>query len=173
MNRSLAILISLILVFPIEVITFSNSVFAAPVTWSEVKRFTGSGTESYTTDHFNCNHVEWRIRWEFSTDCPNLAKFIVDTYQQGEDATSIDSVAIIAQEVFAGTSYIHDNAGTFYMKIDVVLLTGYTIIIEEDLQSIPEFSSILVLPISMIASLLADSFFRKIRVRQSNRLSVS
>jgi len=50
--------------------------------WVEVTRFTGSGT----TDYFTCEHVEWRIRWEY---IPEDASFVVYTYQQKQIVDSI------------------------------------------------------------------------------------
>ncbi len=125
--------------------------------WSEVTRFTGSGTEMYTTNYFTCDHVEWRIRWEFVPHSanPNLTLFNVATYPQGEDVSFIDFIYKFGGEDTSGASYIHNNQGTFYSKINVGNTEGYTIIIEQDLDSIPEFPSFLILPLFMIATLLA------------------
>ena len=45
-------------------VSMSGIAFASSENWVEVKRFTGSESEAYTSDYFTCDHVEWRIRWE-------------------------------------------------------------------------------------------------------------
>jgi hypothetical protein len=54
--------------------------------WVEVTRFSGSETEQHITDYFTCDHVDWRIRWEYM---PEDASFIVYTYQQKRIVDSI------------------------------------------------------------------------------------
>ena len=151
-----------ILILPIAVISFSNNASATPTMWSEVTSpILGAGTQNITTDHFTCNHSEWRIRWEFSTDYPPEVLFSVHTYPRGEDVLFIDSIVKMVDVESVGTSYIHNKTGTFYMKINTVYCWSYTIIVEEDLHSIPEFSPILILPLSMIAVLLAFTIYRR------------
>jgi hypothetical protein len=41
----------------------SGAVFALSGNWVEVAKLTGGGGIG-TTDHFTCDHVDWRIRWE-------------------------------------------------------------------------------------------------------------
>ncbi|MCD6240042.1 hypothetical protein J7K27_00770 [Candidatus Bathyarchaeota archaeon] len=136
--------------------TLIGSVSASPENWVEVIRFTGSGTEQYTSEYFTCDHVEWRIRWEYVPDpeYPEFALFNVYTYPQGEDTLFIDSIIKSGADDTSGVSYIHNNAGTFYMKINVANTQSYTIIVEQDLDSIPEFPSFLILPLLFILSTL-------------------
>jgi hypothetical protein len=128
-------------------------VFASSSSWSEVTRFTGSGTEHYTTDYFNCEHAEWRIRWDYVPHPGLLALFSVYTYPQGEDTLYIDSIIKIGANDADGISYIHNSDGTFYSKINVAYTESYTIIIEQDLNSIPEFSSWIILPLFLVTTL--------------------
>ncbi len=130
-------------------------VFASSSSWSEVTRFTGSGTEDYTTDYFNCEHAEWRIRWEYvpHSGLPMFALFSVYTYPQGEDALYIDYIIKIGANDTDGISYIHNSDGTFYSKINVAITESYTIIIEQDLNSIPEFPSWTILPLFLVTTL--------------------
>ena len=158
-------IVSLVLLLAISIATIDgNIVSATPANWSEVIRFTGSGTEQYTTEYFTCDHVEWRIRWEYvpDPDYPEYAAFSVYTYPQGEDTLFVDSIVKTGSEDTSGVSYIHNNKGTFYMKINVANTQNYTIIVEQDLDSIPEFSSILILlPPFMLVTLLAVMVLRK------------
>jgi hypothetical protein len=137
-----------------------NTVLAIPDNWSEVTRFAGSGTEMYTTDYFTCDHVEWRIRWEYIPDSTSTV-FWVYTYPQGEDALYINAIWKTGANDTSGISYIHNNKGTFYMKIGVSNTQNYTIIVEQDLDSIPEFPSFLILPLFMITTLLAIIVYKR------------
>ena len=150
--------LALFLVFSVTMLGVSSIVSATPSNWSEVTRFTGSGTEMYTTDYFTCDHVEWRIRWEYVDS--EYTVFNVFTYPQGEDAIFIDAIIKMGSEDTSGASYIHDNKGTFYMKINVANTESYTIIVEQDLDSVPEFSSMLILPLFMAVTLLAIIIYR-------------
>ena len=156
--------IACLLILPIIAILSCFSVVSAtPANWSEVVRFTGSGTEQYTTNYFTCDHVEWRIQWSYVPDpnYPQYTVFSVVTYPQGEDTFYVDFIMKTGGSDTSGTSYIHNNQGTFYSKINVANTQSYTIIIEQDLDSIPEFPSFLILPLFMIATILAVIVYRK------------
>jgi len=123
--------------------------------WVEVIRF--EGNESTQTEIFTCDYVEWRIRWEFDPGhwhFPQLHTFSVTTYPQGEDIFYVDSIFEMANGSKSGNSYIHDNDGKFYMKISTGIIANYTIIVEQNLDSIPEFPSWTILPLLLIATLL-------------------
>jgi hypothetical protein len=159
-------LIFSVAIFSFSSITMLSSIaLASPANWSEVTRFTGSGSDMYTTDYFTCNHVEWRIRWEYvpHSEYPESTVFGITTYPQGEDVFYVDFIMKSGSEDTTGTSYIHDNKGTFYMKINIANTESYTIIIEQDLDSIPEFPSFLILPLFMTATLLAVIIYRRKR----------
>jgi len=145
--------IACLLILPIiSVLSFSSVVSATPENWSEVVRFTGSGTTAY----FTCSHVEWRIRWSYVPDpsYPQYAVFSVLTYPQGEDTLFIDYIMKTGDSETSGISYIHNQQGTFYCKISEANTQSFVVIIEQDVDSIPEFQSFLILPLFMIATLL-------------------
>ena len=133
--------------------------YATPSDWSEVTRFTGSATDMYTTDYFTCDHVEWRIRWEYVPT--EYTVFNVVTYPQGEDALYIDFIYKTGSEDTNGISYIHNKQGTFYMKINVANTESYTIIIEQDLESIPEFQSFFILSLFIVVTLLTIIVYKR------------
>jgi len=124
--------------------------------WVEVTRFTGSGT----TDYFTCEHVEWRIRWEYTPS--KMAVFTVFVYEKGEDVWFIDSVYKTGDEETSGVSYIHNQKGTFYMDISAANIENYTIIVEEDVDSISEFTpatlAIVLITVSILAVALSKKF---------------
>jgi hypothetical protein len=92
----------------------------------------------------------------------NMFRILVYTYPQGENTLYIDSIIKTGSNDTNGISYIHDNDGTFYSKINVALTDSYTIIIEQDLNSIPEFPSWIILPLFLVAT-LSGVLIRKLR----------
>ena len=127
-----------------------NCVFASSSNWSEVARFTYLGTVTQTTASFTCENVEWRIRWEY-VEAPRTY-FNFDVYPLGEEVNFIVSVDPEGGET-SGITYINNNAGTFYMKINSSSGESYTVIVEQDLNSIPEFPSWIILPLLLTATL--------------------
>ena len=125
-------------------LVFSNFAWAALVSWSEVTRFTGSG--DYTTDYFTCDHVEWRMNWNYTpiSNYSTLAVFAVDVYPKNQNV-SITSILQIGNTSENGTSYIHNQTGEFYLQFRVTNVENYTVVIEQDLESIPEFSLTILL----------------------------
>ena len=156
-DRRATLILSLGLSIVLSVSTLGIA-FASSEDWIEVNRYTGSGTELRKTDYFICDYVEWRIRWEYIPDSQysNLISFSVYTYPKMEDdrgptyANVINKVGI---ENTSGTSYIHDYPGTFYMYINSIGTESYTIIVEQNLEYIPEFPSNLILVFILLVSL--------------------
>jgi len=145
-------------------LALSMSISLAKATnWVEVVRFTGSGT----TDYFTCEHVEWRIRWEYvpSSTFPGLAMFGVVTYEAGEDVMFIDYISQMGFNETSGVSYIHNQEGTFYMDISTANTEGFTVIVEEDVDSIPEFTpatlAIVLITVSILAVVLSKKFKKR------------
>ena len=60
-----------------------------------------------------------------------------------------------------GTSFIHNYQGTFHMYIDVEETESYTIIIEQNIKSIPEFPSWTPLLVTLVAVLFVAVVYRK------------
>ena len=125
--------------------------------WNEVARFTGSGT----TNYFTCEHAEWRIRWEYK---PEIFHFLfgVYVYEQGEDVFFIEAITKSGNEQPNGVTYIHDQKGTFYLDITTANIDKFTIIIEQDLNSIPEFPSWAILPLVLTITLFSVVVKRKL-----------
>ena len=128
------------------------SAYTSVTNWSEVARFSGLGSENYTSDYFSCDYEEWRIRWEYvpSSQQPDLAFFSVFTYPKNDDirgATYVNEIMKTGTADTNGTSFIHNYQGTFHMYIDVEETESYTIIVEQNLNSIPEFPSWIILPL--------------------------
>lgn len=140
-----------------------GTVFASSGNWVEVTRFSAHG-DSVTTEPFTCDYAEWRIRWEFDPGhwhFPQLHTFSVTTYPQGEDTVYVDQIYEMANGSKTGTHYIHENDGKFYIKISLGIIDGYTIIVEQNIDSIPEFQPWIVLSIAVTTTLIAVAAKRR------------
>ena len=121
-----------------------------PGNWSKVASFAGPRSGEYiVTDSFTCDHVEWRIRWEVVT---THMHFIFTNYNHilqittFSEGTIVDYVDFIngsfssiydpANHRAGGTSYIHDYAGSFYLRILTSTHTeSYRVIVEQNTDS--------------------------------------
>jgi len=137
---------------------------AALVSWSEVTQFTGS--RGYMTEDFTCTHVEWRMNWNYtpSPSYPSLAGFSIVVYSINQDI-SIASVMQMGNTTTNGTSYIHNQKGTFYLDIIVGNVENYVIVIEQDVDSLPEFSTMVLLSLLLSGTLVAMTLARRLEHR--------
>lgn len=139
-------------------------VSAGPESWSEVVRFTGAGEgQPRTTPDFTIEYADWRIIWNYTYESASTAGFVVSTYTQGPSGDLVSFIFCIGGSPAGGIGYVNNKTGTFYMEIAAgEAVTSYTIIIEQDLDSIPESPSpLMALSLAMAASLLAVTINRK------------
>jgi len=123
--------------------------------WVEVTRFIG--TKGFTTDVFGCDHIEWRIRWEFDPGhwhFADLHTLQVTTYKEGESTNYFNQIREPPSGNLSGFELLNQS-GTFYLEISTGLIDSYTIIVEENIDSIPEFPSWIILPLFLTATLFA------------------
>jgi hypothetical protein len=108
--------------------------------WVEVTRFIGS--KGYTTNAFDCDYDEWRIRWEFNPGhwhFPELYTLKINTYKMGM-STAYNQIIVPPNGNLNGVELLHQS-GTFYMKIDTGLSDCYTIIVEQNTNSSPKLEN--------------------------------
>ena len=135
--------------------------FASSGNWSEVARFTGGGGIG-NTEPFTCDHVEWRIRWEYEprTDDPPASAFHIYIQTHEFISTRIDSMIKRGTGETNRTLYINDDYGTYHIMV-VSSIPNYTLIIEQDLTSISEFPSWTPLLIMLVAVIAVIVIFRR------------
>lgn len=128
--------------------------------WVEVVRFTMANNSQFT-----CTHAKWRYSWscwgkmhlmQFYGYVTQISPhFMVGTTFTGNN------------EYNYGTLYVYDTPGTFSCTIAGSNIDGYLIKIEEDIDSrdlgIPEFSSFLILPLFIVATLLIVIVYKQKR----------
>jgi hypothetical protein len=116
--------------------SMSGIAFASSGNWVEVTRF--EGNESTQTESFTCDHVEWRIKWEYDPGhihFPFQSSFQVTTIAQREDYPQdyvVDSISSLLGG-YEGISNIYDDNGRFYLNIG--LSGNYKIIVEQNIDS--------------------------------------
>jgi len=156
--------LALLLCFSISLFTVTSGiVFASSDNWSEVVRFADAGI-ILETEPFTVDHVEWRIRWEYEPEPevpeehPSLHVYV---YTQEYPGSWFESIRKRGTEETNGTLYIHDKNGTFHLTI-ISAVQNYTLIIEQNLESIPEFPSWIILPLFLIATSLAITIKKRL-----------
>ena len=155
----------------------SNVALVRSDSWSEITRIIVDwGTapniiKSYQTGNFTCSHAEWRIVWNCTplSINPEDAAFNILIYRTNE-TNYITSMNQQGNTTTNGTMYIHNHQGEFYLKFLVINLRDSTAVIEQDIESIPEFSpmfplSLLTVGIS-VAMILAR---REVRLRSRSQ----
>ena len=109
--------------------------------WVEVARFEGH-RDIFTTAPFVCNYSVWRIRYEsysgdrFPMIIPGVYTLNITIYRQGETTDYIDR---ISEEPTQGMYYYHlirNNTGSFYMNISTGYSDSYSIIVEQNTDSV-------------------------------------
>lgn len=128
----------------VEIITFTHSVSGAA--------FLGP------TSHFTVDYADWRIRWEInpgngSEETSFSALVFPDTNE-----SSIDGVGNLGTEETNGTLNIYDHRGSFYIIVQTQNVDNFELIIEQNIDSVPEFPAWIVLPAFLVASLSAVVF---------------
>lgn len=130
-----------------------NSDFIKESNWVEVLKFTES--ESPQIEQFNVDFVDWRIKWEYTPR--NYTVFTIVT--RNKTGIEIDRVHQVYEFTvnpgqLNGTSRIFNMNGTFYLSIDVTNAADYTVIVEQNIESIPEFPSLIILPLFIVVTLV-------------------
>lgn len=130
--------------------------------WVEVTRFIG--TKGFTTNIFVCDHPEWRIKWEYDPGhwhFADLHKFQVITYTEGSSIITVDMISGTPGINENGTSYVHENPGKFYMEINAGIMESYTLIVEQNIDSIPEFPPWTILPLFLTITFIGVTVKKK------------
>ncbi len=156
----------------VTTLTVHSLALAETANWSEVATFTGLGSARVRATSFTIGHPEWQIQWEFAPD-PNFtayAVFIVSVYPQGK-TQNVAFIHSIGGSPTSGTVNVHNTTGAFYMSVQAGTpgILNYTLIVEQDLNSVPEFPPSTILPLALTAALLVtiDLAYHKQRSKKS------
>jgi hypothetical protein len=152
-----AFFLALLVLIPLRNV---NIVFASSEHWVEVKRFTGVGGIS-TIPTFTVDHVDWRIRWEIEPgNGSERTAFLVYVYP-ATGGQWFEQIQHFGREETTGILNICNYSGSFYLNVLTGTVNGYTIIVEQNIDSIPEFPSWIILPTFLIVTFLAITFRKR------------
>lgn len=122
--------------------SMSGVVFASSDNWVEVMTINRSGSASINSGLFTIDYSEWRIRWQFEPGehwhFPQLTFLNISIYEEGELDNYFANIYGSGNQN-NGTYYIADKIGEFYMKINTGMIDDFSVIIEQNIESIPEF----------------------------------
>ena len=152
----IAILVSLFLFG-----SMSDAAFASSGNWVEVSRFNGT-IWGGSTEPFTCDHVDWRIKWSYEPTPGDTSVFPLRfRFNVVEVGGKLVEFFIPPSNQIGGTLNINQT-GEFYIAIDTMYVENYTVIVEQNLESIPEFPSWIILPLFLIATVFALVIKKKI-----------
>ncbi len=135
--------------------SMSGVAFASSENWIEVARFSGENLGYHTTESFTCEHVEWRVIWECVPNIDfNSSTFIINVETVESFNKRVDGAVNIGSDVLDGILYINDSFGTYCLAM-VSNVQNYTIIVEQNIDSIPEFPSWIILPLFLVVTFVA------------------
>ncbi len=158
--------------------SLSGIVLGQEENWVEVVRFTGTGaffgSTIPSTDPFTINQFDWRIKWEYEINIPDLTAFLFDV-KLADTGEIIDSYSNSGNlNITQGIMNITDYQGELYLFIGTNA-KSYSILVEQNTDSIPEFSSWAILPIGLVSTLVViviGSKFRKNKEVEKKRTNV-
>jgi hypothetical protein len=107
--------------------------------WQTVTTFQGSSDT--TTNYFKIDATEWRIKWSYTPKtgiAGDFAGFSVFIYPKGETVNYVDFILKTGRNETSGTLYVHEGGKEYYMKIGAANVDGYTITVEQDIDTIPK-----------------------------------
>lgn len=138
----------------------SGVVFASSGNWVEVATFTGSvGIGS--TSHFTVDHVDWRIRLEIDpSNSSESSSFAVYVFQDSEPWS--EKISQLTTNETTGILNIHNHSGSFYLVVQTMNVDSYTMIVEQNTETIPEFPSGLILPLIVTVVLMAVVYRKRL-----------
>jgi hypothetical protein len=140
-------------------------VFASSDNWVEVTTFTGpSGVHS--TSHFTVDYIDWRIRWEVNlSDGSETASFNAYVFPETSGPSIKEIHYTIGTEQTTGIVNIYNHSGSFYIVVQTTSVDNCTLIIEQNIDSIPEFPSWTILSLFLAATLVALFCRRRVHGR--------
>ena len=146
-------------------------VFAFSDNWVEVTTFTGSGGV-HSTSHFAVDYVDWRIRWEVTPVSDSERGTSFDAYVYPSSGGPYVEVLhhTIGTEKTTGIKNIYNHRGIFYIVVVTTNIANVKLIIEQNIESIPEFPSWTPLLVTLVAVLFVAVVYRKRLVKLDYRL---
>ena len=146
--------------------SLSGVAFASSENWFEIARFDATMGEG-STESFTVDHVDWRIKWSYNPTVDARVfplRFRFNVYEVGN---KLAKFYIPPSNQIAGTLNMNQT-GNFYLYIDAMYAETYSITIEQNIDSIPEFPSWIISPLFLVSVLVAIVIRNKIAKQRRN-----
>jgi hypothetical protein len=155
MKKPVAMLIVLLFCFCL-LVSVVGIAFASSGNWVEVTTFTGSGGV-HSTSHFTVDYVDWRIRWEVTpgNDSERGTSFNAYVFPESGGPQIEEMHYTIGTEKTTGIKYIYNHMGSFYIVVVTRNIADIKLVIEQNIESIPEFPSWIMLPLFLMVTFSA------------------
>ena len=129
-----------------------NIVAVSAERWVEVAKW----TESVTSSRFDCNHVSWEVHWNFKDIAlgSTWTIEIIDIDALENNVTFFKTGVGSFVSVNSG-QYTHNQSGRYQITIDVNRINDFEVFVRQDIDSIPEFPSWMLLSIFLILTLVS------------------
>lgn len=142
--------------------------------WVEIVTFTHSVSGIaflHPTSHFTVDYADWRIRWEVNPgNAPERGtSFNAYIFPETSGPSIEEMHYTIGTEKTTGTLNIYDHKGSFYIIVQTTNIADIKLIIEQNIDSIPEFPSWTILPLVLTITLFSVVVKRKLSTRKSKR----
>ena len=122
--------------------------FAQTENWVEVATFSEGRARFGDTNSFVIDHEEWRLVWEYQVDLELLTAFMFDVkvFETQEIIGGYNNSGKL--DITQGIYNITGQTGEFYLFIGSNGLS-YSITIEQNVDSVPEFGSWIIVPVAL------------------------
>jgi hypothetical protein len=138
--------------------------------WTEVTTLTGQGGIS-STDSFTVEHDDWRIIWEVEpsneTTWTIIQAYIFPVNGINDSEQWINKIERIDK---SGILRIYNRSGSFYMDVSTGNVENYTMRIEQNIHSIPEFPSLTPFLIAGLSVVTVMSMFFRRNFKQERKI---
>ena len=143
-----------------------NIAFASSDDWVEVVTFTHSVSGLvflHPTSHFTVDYVDWRIRWEVNpgNNSEKGTSFHAYVYPETSDPAIEEMHYTIGTEKTTGIKNIYNHKGSFYIIVQTTNIADINLIIEQNIDSIPEFPSWTPLLITLVSIIAGAVVYRR------------
>ena len=133
--------------------------------WDKVSEFSHIGHGEFYLGDFACEHISWRLRWIVFTDGFGTLNLTIYAHD-GVDIWIFDVIIIegigVSGSPIKDAKYYDWNEGWFSVWVDAdFAILKTTVIIEQDTDSIPEFTSVALIIGLITVSALAVVLSKK------------
>ena len=116
---------------------------------------------------FTVDYVDWRILWEIEPGNHSERKSFLVYIYPATGGQWIEQIEHYGTEETTGIMNLYNRSGSFYMTV-LASIDSYTMIIEHNIDSIPEFPSWTVMLVMLSVLVVAVAIYKRKLRPQTN-----